>query len=105
MSFLNSGQIVSLSELCQTLVSTTFVENRSYRVTGIISSINHMKRYCEISHEDASLFVELEIISMNDVSFLVGGMIQFIGEVKLFKNEPKVCLSTFFEFFAILIFN
>lgn len=88
MSFLNSGEIITLDVLTERLSTTPFVENRSYRVTGIVVNVNLMKKYCQIQHGNSTLLVEFELLAMSEI--VVDGLIQFIGELKAFRSEPKV---------------
>lgn len=88
MSFLSTGEIVTLDELWMRLTTAPFVENRCYRLTGIVSVVDYVGRFCRIEHGKSSMIIDTELISMTDIS--VDGLVQFIGELKWSHNEPKV---------------
>jgi hypothetical protein len=50
-------------------------------------SINYVKKFCEIRHEDSTLLVELELIPLVDI--IADELMQFIGDVKLYRSDPK----------------
>lgn len=88
MSFLTTGEIVTLDELWTRLTTAPFVENRCYRLTGIVSVVDYAGRFCRIEHGKSSMIIDTELISMTDIS--IDGLVQFIGELKWSQNEPKV---------------
>lgn len=88
MSFLSTGEIVTLDELWMRLTTAPFVESRCYRLTGIVSVVDYVRRFCRIEHGKSSIVVDTELISMTDIT--VDSMVQFIGEIKWSQSEPKV---------------
>lgn len=59
---------------------------RSVRVTGFLNFLQASSRYCQISHNGSSLFVDLRIADMTGLK--IDHLYQFAGELRAYDPEP-----------------
>lgn len=68
------GEILLLREL-----DSTIHLHRTVRLTGFISFLDCMQRYCIINHEDQQIAVDLEVVDLSNLK--VETLHQFIGDI------------------------
>ena len=100
MSFLSSGEIISLENLLRRLETIPFQENQSYRLTGEVISIDVPRRICQIQHGEYGLVIDLELIPLEEV--VINTKMQFIGELISCRSEAKVCNTSTSSFCMVL---
>jgi hypothetical protein len=78
-----SGEVCLLTELNY----DANVVGKYVRVTGYVSSIDIIAKNVEITHDEASLIVDISLVTTG--SLRIGSLVQFIGEIQALPQYPQ----------------